>query len=294
MVMLIVTNPYVMSQVLGTLVLVVLPSLYCRPPRAQAQPRQPGPGGRRAPSPPRCSTPSPWCRATRRRRARPSASTRHRERLRDRAQAHQGALLPGRLHHHRHLRCAAVGPVPGHAGGDRRADQRRPPGADGGVRDHPGRQRGGAVRGLRRPAARRRRHRAADGAAGHELVVASPARPRALPPHAGGSSVACAAVTFHYPSRPKQRHWPTSPATCAPARRWPWSAPAARARARCSSCCCASTTQAGTIELDGVPHREAALAACAAHRHRAAGQRDLLGQRWRTSATAGPMPATRR
>ena len=42
----------------------------------------------------------------------------HRKRLRDGAQAHAGALAAGGLHHHRHLRRAAVGAVPGHAGGD--------------------------------------------------------------------------------------------------------------------------------------------------------------------------------
>ena len=43
----------------------------------------------------------------------------------------------------------------------RRRHQRRPPGADGGLRDHPGEQRGGAVRGVWRSAARCRCDRAA-------------------------------------------------------------------------------------------------------------------------------------
>ena len=50
----------------------------------------------------------------------------------------------------------------------------------------------------------------------------------------------------------------TSTSTCSPARRWRWSARAAPARARCSSCCCASTTsQSGSVAIDGVPVRRA-------------------------------------
>ena len=54
----------------------------------------------------------------------------------------------------------------------------RPPRRDRRVRDHPGRRRGGAGRGLRRPAARGRRHRAADGTAGQPLArdLAAPRR----------------------------------------------------------------------------------------------------------------------
>ena len=53
--MLVITNPYVMTQVLGILVLVVLPSLYFGRRVRKPQPRQPGPRGRlAAPSPPRC------------------------------------------------------------------------------------------------------------------------------------------------------------------------------------------------------------------------------------------------
>ena len=162
-------------------------------------------------------------------------------------QPHAGALAAGRLHHHRHLRRAAVGPVPGHAGGDRR--RRSAPGhlgADGGLRDHPGRLGGGAVRGLRRPAARRRRDRAADGTAGHALADRRrPPQPRALPAARGGSSVRAARRA---PSTTRRgRSTPALDAlrrsTCGPARRWRWSARAAPARARCSSCCCASTTR---------------------------------------------------
>ena len=78
-------------------------------------------------------------------------------------------------------RRAAVGPVPGHAGRDGRAHQRRPPGPDRGVRDHPGQRLRHPGRGLRRPAARGRRHRAPDGAAGHRVPdpVARAAMPAA-------------------------------------------------------------------------------------------------------------------
>ena len=46
LIMLVVTNPWVMTQVLGILVLVVLPSLYFGRRVRQPQPRQPGPRGR--------------------------------------------------------------------------------------------------------------------------------------------------------------------------------------------------------------------------------------------------------
>ena len=118
LVMLVVTNPYVMTQVLGILVLVVLPSLYF---------------GRRVRSLSRASQDRvadssaiaaevlnaiPVVQSytqEQREAARFAASTEHafdtaRKRTRVRS-------LPGGLHHHRHLRRAAVGPVPGHAGG---------------------------------------------------------------------------------------------------------------------------------------------------------------------------------
>jgi len=88
-----------------------------------------------------------------------------RARVRHRRAPHAHALAAGRLRHQRNLRCFAVGPVPGHAGGGARRHHGRPPRPDRRLRDHPNRQRGRAVGGVRRPAARRRRHRAADGAA---------------------------------------------------------------------------------------------------------------------------------
>jgi ATP-binding cassette subfamily B protein len=50
------------------------------------------------------------------------------------------------------------------------------------------------------------------------------------------------------------------PAAWRRARRWPWWGPAARARARCSSCCCAFTTRSrAIILLDGCRRRAMAL-----------------------------------
>jgi ABC-type multidrug transport system fused ATPase/permease subunit len=100
--------------------------------------------------------------------ARFDASTNDAFRTAVQALARAGAA--GGVRDHRQRRAAAVGPVPGHAGGAGRHHHRGPPGADGGVRDHPGRRRSGAGRGLWRPAARRRRDRAPDGTAGQPLA----------------------------------------------------------------------------------------------------------------------------
>jgi ATP-binding cassette subfamily B protein len=61
------------------------------------------------------------------------------------------------------------GPLPGHAGGHGGPDVGRTSGPDRGVRHHPGGRVCGAGRGLWRPAARRRSHRASDGAAAQPL-----------------------------------------------------------------------------------------------------------------------------
>ena len=110
-----------------------------RPAGAQAQPRQPGPRGRLqrdrrrgAERDPRRAELHPG--AARGRTFRPV----DRKRLRHRGATHPAALDAGGLHHHRHLRRAAVGPVPGHPGRDQRRDQRRPPGPDGRLRGDPG------------------------------------------------------------------------------------------------------------------------------------------------------------
>ncbi len=99
-----------------------------RPPRAQALARQPGPRGRFERDRRRGAE-----RYSRGAELHPGAARsgalcrRHRERLRHGKEAHARARDAGGLHHHRHLRRAAVGPVPGHAGGAGRADQRRAP-----------------------------------------------------------------------------------------------------------------------------------------------------------------------
>ena len=219
--MLVVTNPYVMTQVLGILVLVVLPTLLLRPARAPALARQPGPRGR--------------LERDRRRGAERDAGG---------AELHAGGARGGALRRRdrarlRHRACGARrvrallvafiisatfgallwGLYQGTQAVLARRDQRRPPRADGGLRDHPGRQRGGAVRGLRRPAARRRRDRAADGAAGSRARrCVSPAAPR----RAAGRAAAARRcelddVTFRYPSRPQHAGaGATSAWRCAP------------------------------------------------------------------------------
>mgnify|MGYP003694771729 CR=1 FL=1 len=171
MAMLIVTNPVVMTQVLAILVLVVLPSLYFgrrvqrlsrasqdrvrRLERDRRRSAQRGAGGAELPPG------SARGRALRRL---------DRARLRHRRDALADAPVPGRVHHQCHLRRAALGPVPGDAGGGARRHHRRPSRPDRRLRDHPGRQRRGAVGGLRRPAARGGSDRAADGAAAAALA----------------------------------------------------------------------------------------------------------------------------
>ena len=191
--MLVVTNPYVMTQVLGILVLVVLPSLYF---------------GRRVRKLSRASqdrvadssaiaaevlnaipvVQSYTAGAARGARASTLAT--------ENAFEHRGASAP-------RVRSVLVafiitatfgallwGLYQGTQAVIARRHQRRPPGPDRGLRDHPGRQRGGAVRGLRRPAARRRRHRAADGAAGSALAGRSTRACRArCRRRSGGSAV---------------------------------------------------------------------------------------------------------
>ena len=181
--MLIVTNPYVMTQVLGILVLVVLPSLlFGRRVRtlsaAPARTGWPIP----APSPPRCSTRSRWCRATCRSRseaarfgrATEEAFETARKRTRVRAAlvafiitATFGALLWGL---YQGTQAVIAGTISaGHLGqtvvyviilvGSVAV----------------------LSRGLWRSAARGRRHRAPDGIAGRTLAGGRPAMPRALP-----------------------------------------------------------------------------------------------------------------
>ncbi len=136
------------------------------PARAQALARQPGPRGRFERDRGRGAQRDPHRAELHGRRPRSAAFRRRdRTRLQHRRAPQPCALGPGGVHHHQHGRPAAVGPVPGHAGGDRGRHQRRAPGPDRRLHHHPGRRGGGAGRGLWRPAARRGRERAADGAA---------------------------------------------------------------------------------------------------------------------------------
>jgi hypothetical protein len=81
-----------------------------RPPRAQAQPRQPGPCGRQQRHCRRGAERHSGGAELRAGRARGCALRRqHRKCLRHGAQAHARARHAGGLHHHRHLRRAAVG-----------------------------------------------------------------------------------------------------------------------------------------------------------------------------------------
>jgi ABC-type multidrug transport system fused ATPase/permease subunit len=184
--MLVYTNPYIMFQVLGILVLVVLPSMYFgRRVRKLSRASQDRVADSSAIAAEVLNAIPVVQSYTQERREATRFDAVHRGRLRDGPQAHAGARVPGRLHDQRHLRRAAVGAVPGHAGGDPRRHHRRPPGADGGLRDHLRRRGGGAVRGLRRPAARRRRHRAPDGAAVGALAGGRPGRTAGAAAHPG-------------------------------------------------------------------------------------------------------------
>ena len=170
LIMLVVTNPLVMTQVLGILVLVVLPSLYFgRRVRRLSRASQDRVADSSAIAAEVLNAIPIVQSYTQERResTRFAESTEHafevaRKRTRVRSllvafiiTATFGALLWGL---YQGTQAVMNGDI-----------TRRPPGADGGLRDHPGGQRGRAVRGVRRPAARRRRHRAADGAAGRAL-----------------------------------------------------------------------------------------------------------------------------
>ena len=207
MAMLIITNPVVMTQVLAILVLVVLPSLYFgRRVRRLSRASQDRVADSSAIAAEVLNA-IPVVQSYRRRTReaeRFAASTENAFATADRA--HADALVAGRLHHQRDLRRAALGPVPGHAGGAARRHQRRPPRPDRRLRDHPGRQRRGALRGVRRPAARRRRDRAADGAA-RRCARRSPRRRRRR---------RCARPAAARRCSLRRRHVPLSVAAAAP------------------------------------------------------------------------------
>ena len=263
--MLVWTNPYVMVQVLGILVLVVLPSMWFgRRVRKLSRASQDRVADSSAIAAEVLNAIPVVQSYTAEAREADALRRLDRQRLPHRRAAHQGALGAGGLHHHRHLGRAAVGPVPGHAGGAARRHHGRPPGPDRGLRDHPGQRGRRAGRGVRRPAARRRRHRAADGtAACAARPIVSPAQPGAgAGAGRGQRDRASRTSSFHYPSRPG------TPALRdfsldVRARRdgGAGRAPAARARARCSSCCCATTTRSRAASLlDGAPLRDAVAA----------------------------------
>ena len=246
--MLVWTNPYVMTQVLVILVLVVLPTMWFgRRVRRLSRASQDRVADSSAIAAEVLNAiPVVQSYAAEAREAR-ALRRRHRERLRHRACAARGparcwwpssssppsALLLWGLYQGTQavLRGQASAPATW---------------ADGGVRDHPGRRGGGAGRGLRRPAARGRRHRAADGAAGQPLAGR---RRRRSPCRCRACRAAAQRVRFEqrHASTTRRgrarRRWRTSAWRSRRARRWPWSGPAAPARARCSSCCCASTTR---------------------------------------------------
>ena len=135
LVMLIITNPYVMTQVLGILVLVVLPALYFgRRVRKLSRASQDRVADSSAIAAEVLNAIPVVQSFTQEQREADAFQGRDRKGVRDRAQADARACRADRLHHHRQLRSAVVGPVPGHAGRDGRPDQRRAPGADRRVR----------------------------------------------------------------------------------------------------------------------------------------------------------------
>ena len=166
----------------------------------------------------------------------------------------------------------------------RRHDQRRPPGADGGLRDHPGRQRRRAVRGVRRPAARRRRHRAPDGTAGGALAGRrSPPQPL----RAAGRArrlARCALERRHASTTRRGRSTPrcaTCRSTCAPGETVALVGPSGAGKSTVFQLLLRFyDAQPGAIDdRRRAGARRVARRAARAHRHRAAGQRDLLDQR---------------
>jgi ATP-binding cassette subfamily B protein len=118
------------------------------------------------------------------------------------------------------------------------------------LRGHRGRQRRRAVGGVGRSAAGRRRHREL-----MEILATAPAIQAPGPPPArarrGRDRLRWRALPL--PARPDTPALDDFDLRCAPARRWPWSARPAPARAPSSSSCCASTTRRRPRRIDGVP-----------------------------------------
>jgi ATP-binding cassette subfamily B protein len=123
---------------------------------------------------------------------------------------------------------------------------------------------------------------------GREREVAD--APEARPLQLQGAAVRFEAVDFAYdPARPILR---ACPSTSRPARRWPWWAPAARARARWRGCSTASTTcRAGASPSTGRTSARSRRTACA--RPSASSRRTRCCSTTpspTTSPTAGPTP----
>ena len=92
--------------------------------------------------------------------------------------------------------------------------------------------------------------------------VNDPARPRDLPAVSGGSAVAFEAVTFHYPSRPKTPALDNFTLTIAPGETVALVGPSGAGKSTVFQLLLRFyDTQSGTVRVDGVPVREAGLTA---------------------------------
>ncbi|MDE2082206.1 MAG: ATP-binding cassette domain-containing protein [Burkholderiales bacterium] len=92
--------------------------------------------------------------------------------------------------------------------------------------------------------------------------VTEPARPRPLPAVTGGSAVALRNVTFHYPSRPTQASLAEFTLTVRPGETVALVGPSGAGKTTVLQLLLRFyDAQAGSVELDGVPLREASLAA---------------------------------
>ena len=283
MAMLIVTNPVVMTQVLAILVLVVLPSLYFgRRVRRLSRASQDRIADSSAIAAEVLNAVPVVQSYLQEAREAERFSGVDRARLPHRRDAHADALVPRRLHHQRDLRRPALGPLPGHAGGGARRHHGRPPGPDRRLRDHPGQQRRRALRGLRRPAARGRRDRAADGAARScSSPIVSPPVPRALASPARALSVRFDDVTFRYPSRPQHPTLAHFSLAVEPGETVALVGPSGAGKSTVLQLILRFyDVESGAVRVDGERvDRGRARRAARPHRHRPAGQRDLLGRR---------------
>ncbi len=111
--------------------------------------------------------------------------------------------------------------------------------------------------------------------------IASPARPVALPAVRGGSSVRLAGVSFNYPSRPRQPTLSHFNLDVAAGETVALVGPSGAGKSTVLQLLLRFyDVSSGEVLIDGVPVRAPRVAGSARpHRHRAAGQRDLLRQR---------------